>query len=308
MTSAPQGRLLRIGSRGSDLALWQARHLASRLNVPSELLVIRTTGDLIQHTGIDAIDGKGLFTKEIETALLSNQIDIAVHSYKDLPIQEPAGLEVVAVPARGPIRDVVVTSDLAQRSVRLWGLREGSRVGTSSLRRKAQALSRRPDLIIVDLRGNVPTRLAKVTSGALDAVIVAEAGLTRLNIGTAAHGVVMTPIEVIDVCPAPAQGALAIQIRSDDEWARAQVQPLDDPPTVRAVEVERKLLERFGGGCHLPLGAFCQVAGATLALTALVASPDGHERIEAHSSGTSTAQVVNEVYTTLVKGGAERYL
>jgi hydroxymethylbilane synthase len=308
VTRAPAGRLLRIGSRGSDLALWQARHVASRLNAPSELVVIRTAGDQIQHLSLDKVEGKGFFTKEIETALMSGQIDLAVHSYKDLPIEEPAGLEIVAVPARGPVRDVVVTQDLAQRSVRLWSLMEGCRVGTSSLRRKAQILSLRPDLAVVDLRGNVPTRIAKVTSGALDAVILAEAGLLRLNINPQAHGIVMTPIDVSDVCPAPAQGALAIQTRSDDYWARSQVQPLDDPPTVRAVEVERKLLARFGGGCHLPLGAFCRVDGATIDLTALVAAPDGRERVKAHATGASAARVVDEAYAELVKGGAERYL
>jgi len=308
MTEEPAGRLLRIGSRGSDLALWQARHIASRLKVQTELVVIRTAGDQIQHVSLNKVEGKGFFTKEIETALMSGQIDVAVHSYKDLPIDEPPGLEIAAVPARGPVRDVVVTSDMAQRSVRLWGLREGSRVGTSSLRRKAQILSRRPDLALVDLRGNVPTRVAKVASGALDAVVLAEAGVVRLNIGAQAHAVVISPIEVSDVCPAPAQGALAIQIRCDDAWTRAEVQPLDDPPTVRAIEVERKLLARFGGGCHLPLGAYCQVDGANITLDALVAAPDGTERIEAHATGTSAARVVDEVHAALVKGGAERYL
>ncbi|MEK7705698.1 MAG: hydroxymethylbilane synthase, partial [Myxococcota bacterium] len=204
--SASSTAKLRIGSRGSDLALWQARFTSSHIDEPNDIVIIKTEGDRIQHLSLDKVEGKGFFTKEIEAALLAGDVDVAVHSFKDLPIEQPAGLSIAAVPARGPTRDVVLRRADGPTSTLLWGLAQGARVGTSSLRRKAQILSLRPDLELVDLRGNVPTRVRKVVEGALDAVILAEAGLVRL--GFAEHalrdGLVLEVIAAKDVCPAPA--------------------------------------------------------------------------------------------------------
>jgi hydroxymethylbilane synthase len=240
---------LRIGSRGSDLALWQANHVASRLGIPVDIVVIKTAGDRIQHLSLDKVEGKGFFTKEIEAALLEERVDIAVHSYKDLPTEMTPGLVIAAVPERAPVNDVVVvgkTRDASQK----WQIPKGGKVGTSSLRRKAQLRAHRPDVELVDLRGNVPTRFRKVVDGQLDAVVLAEAGLMRL--GLTDESVTLVRIDIDDVCPAPAQGALAIQTRADDEKAKQAVTKLHDKPTADCVDIERALLAKFGGGCHLP--------------------------------------------------------
>jgi hydroxymethylbilane synthase len=301
---------LRIGSRGSELALWQSRYVAGRMGGEPELVIIKTEGDRIQHLSLDKVEGKGFFTKEIEAALLAREIDIAVHSFKDLPIEGPQGLEVVCVPVRAPVRDVVVMRKDRVDPGQRWGLARGARVGTSSLRRKAQLLAQRPDLTLVDLRGNVPTRARKALGGELDAVVLAEAGLTRLGMPAeiAEKQGLMTPLELSDVCPAPAQGALAIQIRADDARARAALAPLHDAATALAVDVERKLLARFGGGCHLPLGAFCEASPGRIHLRAIVAAPDGHECLVAEAERPTPEAAVEEVHRVLVAAGAEKYV
>ncbi len=307
--STPPG--LVIGSRGSDLALWQSRYVAAAMEREPAIRVIKTQGDKIQHLSLDKVEGKGFFTKEIEEALLAGTIDIAVHSFKDLPIEAPPGLGITAVPTRAPVRDVIVRRrDDAAATPMLWGLREGAKVGTSSLRRKAHLLSRRPDLTMVDIRGNVPTRFARVTSGDLDAVVLAEAGLTRLGMDQQAadQGVILVPIDVSDVCPAPAQGALAIQTRLDDQRAATALSALHHINTAACVYAERLLLGEFGGGCHLPLGAHCQSIEGKFRLTALVASPDGQERFEADVSGSTPELVAQEAHRELVSQGAEVYL
>ncbi len=303
------GKTLRIGSRGSDLALWQARHIAAALGQGVDIEVIKTRGDEIQHLSLDKVEGKGFFTKEIEQALLEGRIDVAVHSYKDLPIEGPPGLRIAAVPERAPVRDLLLVAK-ARRGKGELGLGDGARVGTSSLRRKAQLLARRRDLTLVDLRGNVPTRLGKVVMGELDAVVLAEAGLARLGLlaGLDAQGVDVVPLEPEVVCPAPAQGALAVQIRAGDAAAASKVERLHHAPTARAVEVERALLGRFGGGCHLPLGAFCVVSPDKLSLVAVVAAPDGSEVMRAHAWGKDPEDVVEQVHRELVRAGAERYV
>lgn len=301
---------LRIGSRGSALALWQARYVAGRLGGDPEIVVIKTEGDRIQHLSLDKIEGKGFFTKEIEAALLAREVDVAVHSYKDLPVEGPPGLTIAAVPERASVRDVIIQHRGRRVADRRWGLPDGARVGTSSIRRKAQLLVHRPDLRLVDLRGNVPTRVRKALEGELDAVLVAEAGVTRLGIDAELEhqGGVMTPLELCEILPAPAQGALAVQIRAGDEPTRAGVAPLHHAETDTAVDVERRLLARFGGGCHLPLGAFCEVRGAGLHLHAVVAAPDGSACLAAEAEAGSPKRIVDEVYTALVRAGAERYV
>jgi hydroxymethylbilane synthase len=308
VSAATPRERVRIGSRGSDLALWQARWVQAHLTVPAEITILRTRGDDLQHLTLDKVEGKGFFTKEIEAALLEDRVDVAVHSFKDLPTEPVPGLVVAAVPARGPVRDIIVRRGLEAAAGERWGLRRNARVGTSSLRRKAQISSLRPDLELHDLRGNVPTRINKVLQGELDAVILAEAGLVRLGYVERAEELALAfePVSVHELCPAPAQGALAVQIRAADAWTAAQVAPLHDPRTARAVEVERALLARFGGGCHLPLGAHCVEEAGELTLSALIAAPDGSERLVAHARGVEPALLVGEVHHTLVKQGAKR--
>lgn len=304
---AEDPRPLRIGTRGSDLALWQAHHVQGRLPGGADIQIIKTQGDRIQHLPLDKVEGKGFFTKELEAALLQSTVDLAVHSYKDLPIESPPGLEIVAVPERGPVRDCLVMRRDAGDSKAPWGLRQGARVGTSSIRRQAQLLSRRPDLEMVDIRGNVPTRLQRAASGELDAVMLAEAGVTRLELDQR-DDIDIVWLEVGDVCPAPAQGALAVQIRSTDTDTAARLQPLHHAPTAAAVHWERELLGQFGGGCHLPLGAHCAAVADGFHLQALVCAPDGSERLEAQAHDPDGAKVVQQVHHTLMAQGADRYL
>lgn len=299
---------LRIGSRGSDLALWQAHHVRDGLTRNAEIEVIKTEGDAIQHLTLDKVEGKGFFTKEIEKALLDRQVDIAVHSYKDLPTEDVPGLAIIAVPERAPVRDTLVHRRDRRSASERWGLTEGARVGTSSLRRKAALLSLRRDLQLVDIRGNVPTRLGRVQSGELDAVILAEAGLRRLGLFDHDPDLEFTPLDVADMTPAPAQGALAIQSRVGDRQAIDAASALHDAATATAVDLERALLARFGGGCHLPLGAHATSTGEQLRLVALVAAPDGSERLLAEAEGTDSATVCQRVHTQLMDQGADRFL
>ncbi len=307
MVSAPI-----IGSRGSALALWQANHINELLGGTSDIVVIKTQGDKIQHLSLDKVEGKGFFTKEIEDALIREEIDIAVHSFKDLPIEEPENLQIVGIPARAPTADVlVIQKGLVDKSMK-WSLPKHARVGTSSLRRKAHLLSVRPDLELIDIRGNVPTRFGKVTAHELDAVVLAQAGLMRLGYFEEAHPCHKeTRLELIntaDVCPAPAQGALAIQIRKNDSRTFELISKLTHPSTALEVKTERELLSRFGGGCHLPLGALCRYQGESYTLQALVASPNGEIRIEAQASGINAMDVVAKVHASLVAQGANKYL
>ena len=299
-----------IGSRGSDLALWQANYVSGLIPNPTRIEIIKTAGDRIQHLSLDKVEGKGFFTKEIEEALLDKRIDIAVHSFKDLPIEGPSGLKLGAIPPRAPVRDVIVVKTENLDDTMLWGLKSGARVGTSSLRRKAHLLAKRPDLEMVDIRGNVPTRLAKVPDGELDAVILAEAGLSRLGYLDKARemGLTMVAADVADICPAPAQGALAIQIREDDAEAQSAIQTLHHSATAEAVEAERLLLGYFGGGCHLPLGAHGSYQNESMKLEALVASPDGTEAFTASASGNSPDSIAAQVHRQLCDQGADKYL
>lgn len=292
---------LRIGSRGSALALWQANYVADRLG-DCEIVVIKTRGDEIQNLTLDKVEGKGFFTKEIENALLQREVDIAVHSFKDLPTEEVPGLTIAAVPERASVNDVVIADPNALDPSQPLGLKVGARIGTSSLRRKAQLAHGQPSVKTVDIRGNVPTRMNRVGRD-LDAVVLAQAGLQRLSLLEEALklGLAIRILPVAIMTPAPAQGALAVQVRADDRSAIAIVSELDDYPTRVAVDIERQLLSRFGGGCHLPLGA--HASGNRLIAT--VTSPDGTVRCHAEERG---ADVVAKAHAALVSQGAERYL
>ena len=252
---------LRLGTRGSQLALWQAGWVRDRLaacGVTAEIVVIKTRGDAEVDRPLQQLEGKGFFTKEIEEALLERRIDVAVHSLKDLPTHLPHGLALAAVPERADPRDVLVTR--ARGVTALAGLPPAARVGTSSLRRVAQLRHLRPDVEVLPLRGNVPTRVRKVTEGGdgtLDAVLLARAGLERLGLAA----VVAVTLDPLEIMPAPGQGALGLEVRGDDRATRSALAPLDHPASARQVAAERSLLAALGGGCQAPVAAYAGNGG-----------------------------------------------
>ncbi len=247
-----------IGSRGSDLALWQAYFVKSeleKLNCSVEIKIIKTQGDKIQHLSFDKLEGKGFFTKEIEDALLNKDIDLAVHSHKDLETTPPAGLKISCVSQRANPADILLIHKSAVDTGQKWSLKSGATVGTSSARRKSQVLKYRPDTTITDLRGNVPTRIDKLRQGNYDAILLAKAGVDRLELDLSEfEEVVLDPTEFI---PAPAQGVLGLQIREDDEALHMVLQQMNFPDVQQRIELERKVLNLLDGGCQLPLGVYC---------------------------------------------------
>lgn len=296
---------LRIGTRGSALALWQAEWVKARLehewpDLQVELVPIKTSGDRIQDVSLATIGGKGLFVKEIEDALLSRTVDIAVHSIKDLPGELPSGLTLSAIPEREDPRDVLIS----RNGERLTQLALGTRVGTSSLRRQALLLHMRPDLRIELLRGNVDTRLRKQREGIVDATILAAAGLKRL-------GLMPPNSQILDeqeFLPAIGQGALGIETRADDGDVITRVRPLHHAATAVAVTAERAFLRRMGGSCRTPLAAKGYTANDDVHLTALIASPDGRQVIRGEQSGSSSeAENIGSVLAEclLAQGGEE---
>ncbi len=258
-------RSIRIGSRGSDLALWQANHVKQQLEALGaevSITVIKTQGDQIQHLSFDKLEGKGFFTKEIEQALLDNTIDLAVHSHKDLETTPPDGLIIAAVSEREHPSDVLLIHPRAVDTTQHWNLKPGAVVGTSSARRKSQLIAFREDVTIRDLRGNVPTRLQKLIDGEYDAILLAKAGLDRLELDlSAVHVEVLDPEEFI---PAPAQGVLALQIRATDTALFEFMQPLHHVEVQSRIVLERTVLNRMHGGCQLPLGVYCPEEGRLL--------------------------------------------
>lgn len=252
-------RNLIIGTRGSELALWQANFVKDSLaaiGIHADLKIIKTQGDRILNLSFDKLEGKGFFTKELEDELLSGKIDIAVHSHKDLPTENPPGLMIAAVSEReDPSELLLILKDCVDVHQKL-SLKFGAKVGTSSNRRKAQLLAHRPDLQVSDLRGNVPTRIQKLRKENYDAIMIAKAGVSRLGLDLSdLHVETLTPNELI---PAPAQGVLAIQIRSSDVIVFEILQELNHPDVAEELAVERGVLKLFGGGCHLPLGCYCR--------------------------------------------------
>ncbi len=258
-------REIRIGSRGSDLALWQANHVKRQLEALGatvSITVIKTQGDQIQHLSFDKLEGKGFFTKEIEQALLDNTIDLAVHSHKDLETTPPAGLIIAAVSERENPADVLLIHPRAVDHNEFWNLKAGAVVGTSSARRKAQLIGFREDVTIKDLRGNVPTRLQKLVAGEYDAILLAKAGLDRLQLDLQGmHEEILDPEQFV---PAPAQGVLALQIRETDKELFEFLQDMNHIDIQSQIALERTVLNRLQGGCQLPLGAYCPEDGRLL--------------------------------------------
>jgi hydroxymethylbilane synthase len=267
-----KGKPIIIGSRGSDLALWQANHIKDRLEKLGhtvEIKIIKTQGDIIQHLAFDKMEGKGFFTKELESALLDGSIDLAVHSCKDLETNQPEGLTIAAISERAAVNDLLlIRKDFVDPNQK-WKLAAGALVGTSSTRRKMQLRHHRPDLRMDDIRGNVPTRINKLRAGQFHAIVLAQAGLDRLNLDVS--DLEAYPFDPTAFIPAPAQGVLACQIRDTDSQLRAALSAIHDPGAASLIEVERKVLNLFHGGCQLPLGAYCRELDGTLELHAVMA-------------------------------------
>ncbi len=267
---------IRIGTRGSALALWQANYVAELLReLPEvssvELIKIETTGDAVQDRPLSAMGGFGVFTREIQNALLDRRVDVAVHSLKDLPTLPVNGLKLAATPPRAPIGDVFIS----HRHAKFDDLPAGATIGTSSLRRRSQILHRRPDLNLIDLRGNVDTRLRKLRDQNLDGIVLAEAGIRRL--GLEAH-----ITEILDIqwmLPAVGQGAIGLECRDDDEFTLKALEKLNDPMTWNAIRAERNMLYCLGGGCLVPIGVQTIVEGEKMTLRAAVLSADGKRKI-----------------------------
>jgi hydroxymethylbilane synthase len=247
-----------IGSRGSDLALWQANHVKRQLEDLGhevEIKVIITQGDAIQNLSFDKLEGKGFFTKEIETALLDKSIDLAVHSHKDLETNPPAGLIIAAVSEREDPSELLLIRNESVDKSQKWNLKSEAIIGTSSARRKSQINLYRSDLQINDLRGNVPTRIQKLRDGQYDAILLAKAGVDRLQLDLSEfHVEVLNPTEFV---PAPAQGVLGLQIREDDAEMKEIMAHLNHVDVAKKIGVERKILNLMEGGCQLPLGVYC---------------------------------------------------
>ena len=297
---------VRIGSRGSALALWQANHIASRLrelhDADSEIVIVHTTGDRFQNAAINSLEGKGVFIKELEDALLEGLIDLAVHSMKDLPTTTPPALVIAAMPAREEPWDCVV----ARGNATLASLREGAWVGTSSLRRQAQLLRLRPRLQVMEIRGNVDTRLRKLDEGKCDALILSKAGLDRLGLGHRVSEVLSPEV----MLPAVGQGALGIEARAGDSGLLSMLASLEDFETRACVTAERSLLAALEGGCQLPLGAWGRIVGGELHLDACVLSADGSEHLRQSARGPSSApeKLGNNLGLSLRAAGADHIL
>jgi len=294
---------LRIGSRGSQLALWQANHISALLREQGhevEIEIIKTTGDKITDVALAQVGTKGMFTKEIEEALAEGRVDLAVHSLKDLPTELPPGFELVAITQRVNPRDVF----LSVKYDSIASLPKGARVGTSSLRRQAQLKVARHDLVIDALRGNVDTRVRKLEEGQYDAIILAAAGLTRLGKTELIKQVLSEEF----MCPAAGQGALGIEIRKDDAEMREHLAFLDDAAARATTTCERALLNKLGGGCQVPIGAFAESADGLLQLTAIVAKPDGSTILRETQTGSDPIALGEQVGKTLLQRGAHRIL
>jgi len=297
-----------IGSRGSDLALWQANFVKKELernhkNLKVEIKLIKTKGDKIVDVALSKIGDKGLFTKELEIRLLNNEIDIAVHSLKDLQTEIPKDLKLVCVTKRHPVEDVLIAT---KKSMTLDKLKEGATIATGSLRRRAQVKHLRPDINIVELRGNVPTRIEKFLNSNWDGIILARAGVERLKLNKHISSIIDKNI----MLPAVGQGALGIEIKSTNKFAETAVKVIHDADTYAAVTAERALLKKLEGGCQIPIGAFAEVKKNGLYLTGLVASIEGDITLSKTLRGSKKypEELGKKLANDLIKAGAKKIL
>jgi hydroxymethylbilane synthase len=299
-------RNLRIGTRGSLLAKWQAESVRKQLfaisGVEAEIIIIKTSGDKMQQAPLTQIGGKGIFIKELEEALLDESIDLAVHSVKDIPTETPSRLSFPAVCRRDDIRDCLVSAT----SSTLANLRSGARVGTSSLRRHAQLLHLRPDLDIRELRGNVDTRMRKVGDGEYDAIVLAKAGLDRLGLSQRISET-FAPEEFM---PAVGQGAIAVEARLKDNEAAELLAKLDHAETRNSIIAERALLAKLQGGCQVPIGAWARMERGEMILEACVTSVDGLQHVKRRLAGTveQAVQLGEQMAQLLIESGAQSIL
>lgn len=304
MNSSPKSLI--IGSRGSDLALWQSNFIKQKLEVlypdmDITIKIIKTTGDKILDSPLSLIGGKGVFTIELERALLENQIDIAVHSLKDLPTELDKGLIIAAIPERADVRDAFLSND---PNAKLFELPKGAKIATGSLRRKAQILAQRADYEIIDIRGNVPTRIRKLHESNWDGMLLAAAGIERLGLLADITHYISTD----DMLPAPGQGALAIEAREDDSNISELLYPLEDPASRLSSSTERKILHALGGGCQLPLGTFVRKDHSDYLIDACIAYPNGDRMMRMQVSSTETELMQNAKAVAdkfLAEGGKE---
>ena len=297
---------LRIGSRGSQLALWQANHIADKLRAQGRevsIEIIRTTGDAMRNLTFAQVGTKGMFTKEIEDALAERRIDLAVHSLKDLPTTLAEPFTLAAIPERVDPSDAFVSIEYGSFAA----LPSGSRIGTSSLRRQAQLRAQRRDVEYIEFRGNVDTRLRKLAEGQAEAVILAAAGLERLN--RTEH--IRERFPALILCPAAGQGALAIETRANDAETIQALGFLEDSSTRFAVTAERATLAALGGGCQVPIGVYCQRAGRRFLIAGVVATPDGSSVLRAelqHQEGRSPEALGEKLAQRLLEQGAGQLL
>ena len=298
--------MIRIGSRGSQLALWQANHIADALRGQGHevgIEIIRTTGDALQNVAFNKVGTKGMFIKEIEEALLADRIDLAVHSLKDLPTELAAPFRIAAIPLRIDPSDAFVSIQYESFAA----LPSGARIGTSSLRRQSQLRAQRRDIELVEFRGNVDTRLRKLNEGVVDAIVVASAGLERLG----RTEWIRERFSPLVLCPAPGQGALAIETRADNAATQAAIAFLDDAVSRFAVTVERAALAELGGGCHVPIGVYCQPSPAGYIVTGVVANPEGSALVRAeleHQQEQSAEELGHHLAEQLLEQGAREIL
>lgn len=298
---------IRLGTRGSPLALWQARHVAAKLQPlvqrrPIEIVIVETDGDNDQALPLSEMGGYGVFAKTIQLALLAGRVDVAVHSLKDLPVITTRGISLVATPERGSVHDVLI----ATKPVHFDELPSGAVIGTSSVRRQAQILRRRRDVQVVPLRGNIDTRLQKLAEEKMDAIVLAEAGVTRL-------GLMKRITEVLSpewMLPAVGQGAIGLECREDDLDTRHYLEAINHEPTWHSICAERAMLCALGGGCSVPVGAFSSYQDDTLRLRGIVLSPDGRRAVSATHTGpmATPLAVGEELAAMLINEGASELL
>jgi hydroxymethylbilane synthase len=300
---------IRIASRGSALALWQTNHVKSLLEsahpgITVEITIIKTTGDQILNSPLSVIGGKGVFTKELEESLLANETDIAVHSLKDLPTSLPDGLQVTAILKRASVEDAFLSNTVGMT---IESLPHGATIATGSLRRKAQLLALRPDLNIVDIRGNVPTRIEKLRNSTWSGMLLASAGIERLGLSEAINQKIPTST----MLPAPGQGAIAIEARAGDEAIATICSVLHDSQTAHAVSAEREVLRMLGGGCQVPLGTFANSNDGILELDSCIAMTDGKKMIRASAvaqENESPSELGARVASMLIEQGGDRII
>ena len=293
--------LIKIGTRGSDLALWQANFVKSKLQklgCEVEIHIIKTQGDKIQHLSFDKLEGKGFFTKEIEDALINQSIDLAVHSHKDLETNQPDGLEIVAVSDRENPSDMLLIKKNAYDPTKQLALKENAIVGTSSARRKSILSAFRSDLKIKDLRGNVPTRINKLREEDYDAIVLANAGVSRLKIDLSEFQVEI--LKPQDFVPAPAQGVLGLQTRTEDEETKKYVSKINNPGVKSIINIERGVLNKLDGGCQLPLGVYAEKINGKYEVWAALGQKDGSlKRVQ--SSFRSEHDAADSIVSALKK-------